>query len=148
LDRVPSKIPQPANRVRDLHYLGCRLITAERYDDGKIAEATAWELRKEFDPESDDYAVALAAGTGVFTLLRYLDDKNTDTWEGRVLGTIRDADTPLSRSATTLFEYLDTGETDTNPDELRAFADTEEGTELERREARAFAHLLELLAGQ
>lgn len=144
-DRLDAGVDQPARRVREAHLLGCQLLLNGEYEDATRMEAFAWDQREAFETGSDTYAIALAAGTGAFGLLRYREDQDADEWVSRVLDPIRSAEVGLPQGAAVLLERLGTGATDTTPDDLRSFAETDTLAELERREALAFAELLDAL---
>jgi hypothetical protein len=72
-------------------------------------------------------------------------DHDIDLEAAEIRDEIRGAETALTPGAVALFERLDTGETGTTPEELRALADDEDRAGVVREEARAYAHLLELL---
>ena len=103
----------------------------------------AWDQHT--DVEGDQYRAALAAGVVLEAHREFADDLPRD--RESVFGVVREHRELLTEPIEALFEYLDTGATDHDPDALREAADREE-PDLDDLERIVVARLLTALQSQ
>ncbi|USZ67317.1 hypothetical protein NGM10_11310 [Halorussus salilacus] len=120
-----------------------KLVTGDEAVGETLLDAT-WERREVVRPEVGVFRVVLAAGVGRVARAE-LSGEDTDREE--TLDFVADHREKLSAAATALFERLSEGETDADPEDLRADEefDRADPPDLRTLEAEVFGRLLEEL---
>lgn len=163
-----TDVPTPASRARDFRIQAVRfndspdrinelyafaLNSVLEYEGGTARSlfGDVWEHQTELDPGDERFPLVLGAGVGYAAHLELLGDDDDTTADAKmVLSEIEPHEARLSSPPAALYDQLVGDKPTKPPDELRESVtepDEEDPTEMDIKslEARAFAHLLELL---